>query len=223
MLLGDLRAAVANTCRELSRSGQVVGTAGNVSIREGDLIVISPSGLPYQDLTAELVGVHRFDGSRVEAQLAPSSELPLHLAVYRRVSAGAVVHTHASASTALSMVVDEVPASHYYTALFGGPLRVARYATTGTDDLADVVAEALVDRRGALMANHGAITIGGSLTEAARLVPYLEYICDVQLRAMSTGAPVRVLPPDELSRVAALLRGYGQQPPGTDDTDRDGA
>ncbi len=82
MLLPDARAAIVTACQELSRAGLVVGTAGNVSVREGDLVAVSPSGLRYADLTPSLVGVHRLDGSAVEASLAPTSELPLHLAIY---------------------------------------------------------------------------------------------------------------------------------------------
>src|SRR5579863_7992104 len=138
MLLANAREAIVNTCQELSRSGLVVGTAGNVSVRQGDLVAVSPSGLRYAELTPELMGVHQLDGGApVEAPLAPSSELPLHLAIYAaRPEVGAVVHTHSPAATALSALVDEVPAVHYYLAMFGGPVRVARYATYGTDELA---------------------------------------------------------------------------------------
>lgn len=113
MIAREVRAQVVVTCRALRAEGLVVGTAGNVSVRVGDLVAVSPSGLDYEDMTPELVGVHRLDGSPVAAPLSPSSELPLHLQVYARTAARAIVHTHAAASTALSCVVDEVPASHY--------------------------------------------------------------------------------------------------------------
>ncbi len=190
-----------------------MGTAGNVSVRVGDLVAVSPSGLDYDDLTPDLVGVHRLDGTPVDAPLEPSSELPLHLAIYARTTAEAVVHTHAVASTALSCVVSEVPASHYYTAMFGGPVRVAPYATFGSDELAHDVAAALEGRSAALMGNHGAVVVAGSLVKALNLVRYLEYVCDVHLRALSTGLPVRTLEPAEIDRVAALLGGYGQSIP----------
>ena len=106
MLLEAERNAVAETCRRLQADGLVVGTAGNVSLRAGDLVVVSPSGVDYRRLRAEDVGVHRLDGRAVEAPLDPSSELPLHLAVYAGTGHRAVVHTHAPASTALSTVVE---------------------------------------------------------------------------------------------------------------------
>lgn len=215
MLLEQARWDVATTCRALRRARLVVGTAGNVSVRSGDLVAISPSGLDYDDLTPELVGVHRLDGTPVEAALEPSSESPLHLAVYARTSALAIVHTHGVASTAAATVLDELPALHYYVAMFGGPVPVAPYATYGTPELATNVAGVLQDRAGALMSNHGAITTGDTLAAAFAKAEYLEYLCDVYLRAVATGLPVRTLPPDELDRVAAALATYGQRPPGS--------
>jgi L-fuculose-phosphate aldolase len=124
-----------------------------------------------------------------------------------------VVHTHATASTALSCVLDEVPASHYYTAMFGGPVRVAPYATVGSDQLARNVAVALAGRRAALMANHGAVVTAPTLAVALSLVRYLEHVCDVHLRALSTGLPVRTVGPAEIDRVAVLMDGYGRSTP----------
>ncbi len=211
MILAEARADVVWACRRLRDRGLIVGTAGNVSVRVDDLVAVSPSGLDYDELTAELVGVHRVaDGEPVQAPLRPSTELPLHLAAYRTGDLGAVVHTHAPASTALSMVEYEVPASHYYTALFGGRVRVAPYATFGTDELAGNVARALAGRRAALLANHGAVCVADSVRAAVDLAGYLEYVCDAHLRAVSTGLLVRTLSAREIRRVADRLRGYGQ-------------
>jgi L-fuculose-phosphate aldolase len=220
MLLPRARQAIAATCQELSRAGLVVGTAGNVSVREGDLVAVTPSGVRYAELTPELVGVHRLDGTEldgaaVEAPLAPTSELPLHLAIYRaRPEAGAIVHTHSPAATALSTLVDEVPAVHYYVAMFGGPVPVAPYATYGTQELARNVVHALHDRTACLMGNHGAVAIGPDLATAHDKSAYLEWLCDVYLRAASAGSP-RLLPPAEITAVAGKLTGYGQRPPAT--------
>src|SRR5689334_597522 len=213
MLLPDAREAIVAICRDLSRAGLVVGTAVNVSVREGDLVAVTPSGVRYAGLTPELVGVHRLDGTAVEAPLAPTSELPLHLAVYAaRPEAGAVVHTHSPAATALSALVDEVPPVHYYTAMFGGPVPVAPYATYGTQELADGTVRALHDRTACLMGNHGAVAIGPDLVTAQEKCVYLEWLCDVYLRAASAGTP-RLLPPAEIAAVAEKLAGYGRRPP----------
>ena len=213
MLLPDARAAIVNTCQDLSRAGLVVGTAGNVSVREGDLVAVTPSGVRYAELTPELIGVHRLDGAAVEASLAPTSEMPLHLAIYTaRPEVGAVVHTHSPAATALSTLVDEVPAVHYYMAMFGGPVRVAPYATYGTDELARNTVAALHDRTACLLGNHGAVTVGADLVTAHDKSEYLEWLCDVYLRASSAGTP-RLLPAAEIAAVAEKLAGYGQHGP----------
>jgi L-fuculose-phosphate aldolase len=215
MLLPDARDAIVTTCRELSRAGLVIGTAGNVSVREGNLVAVTPSGVRYGGLTPDLVGVHHLDGTAVEAPLAPTSELPLHLAIYAaRPEVAAVVHTHSPAATALSTLVDEVPALHYYVAMFGGPVPVAPYATYGTAELAGNVVRALRDRTGCLMGSHGAVTVGPDLATAQDKSVYLEWLCDVFLRASSAGTP-RLLPPGEIAAVGAKLERYGQQaPPG---------
>ena len=211
MRLSSERQQVVDACQHLSRSGLVVGTAGNVSIRVDDVVVISPSGVDYEAMSAADVGIHDMQGNVVDATLEPSSELALHLAVYGSSDHTAVVHTHAPASTALSTVVDVVPGSHYYSALFGGTVRVAPYATFGTQQLADNVTAALRERTAALMGNHGAVLAGQSLPKVLERVPYLEYICDVHLRAMASGAPITVLDDDERAEVARRLSGYGQQ------------
>jgi L-fuculose-phosphate aldolase len=215
MLLPDARHAIVTACQELSRSGLVVGTAGNVSVREGDLVAVTPSGLRYAELTPELVGVHRLDGGPVEAPLGPTSELPLHLAIYAaRPEVGAVVHTHSVAATALSTLVDEIPSVHYYMAMFGGPVLVAPYATYGTETLARNVVHALRDRTGCLMGNHGAVTVGPDLVTAHDKSIYLEWLCEVYLRASSAGSP-RLLSALEIDAVGSKLEGYGQRPPTT--------
>lgn len=213
MLLETQRQAVVDTCKKLQDQGLVVGTAGNVSIRVGDQVVISPSGMPYETLTADQVGVHDMQGNPIEAKYAPSSELPLHLSVYQAYPwVKAITHNHAYASTALGLVIeDEIPMSHYYSTMFGGSIRVAPYARFGTDQLAFNVTEALKDRKGCLMSNHGAITLGENLEKAFDLLPYLEYICEIQLRAMSTGAKIKVLTDEQISDSTENIAGYGVQ------------
>jgi L-fuculose-phosphate aldolase len=213
MLLAGAREEIVSVCQELSRAGLVTGTAGNVSVRDGNLMAVTPSGVRYAGLTPELVGVHRLDGTAVEAPLPPTSEMPLHLAIYHaRPDAGAVVHTHSPAATALSALLDEVPAVHYYVAMFGGPVSVARYATYGTDELAENAVFALRDRTACLMANHGALTIAPDLATAHDKSVYLEWLCDVYLRASSAGTP-RLLSPAQLAAAAAKMTRYGQRPP----------
>ena len=212
MLLEKERRDVVETCLFMQSSGLIVGTAGNVSIRVDDKVAISPSGVPYETMTAEDVVVFSMDGERVDGILEPSSELPLHLSVYRETAAKAITHNHAPASTALGLVVDEIPPSHYYSAMLGGIIRVAPYAEFGTDELARNVTDALKDRSGALMKNHGAITIGPTVKKAAGLLPILEYVCEIHLRAMATGAPIALLSPEQMADAKAAIADYGKQP-----------
>ena len=212
MLVEKERRDVVETCLFMQNNGLIVGTAGNVSIRVDDKVAISPSGVPYETMTAEDVVVFSMDGERVDGILEPSSELPLHLSVYRETAAKAITHNHAPASTALGLVVDEIPPSHYYSAMLGGIIRVAPYAEFGTDELARNVTDALKGRSGALMKNHGAITIGPTVKKAAGLLPILEYVCEIHLRAMATGAPIALLSPEQMADAKAAIADYGKQP-----------
>jgi L-fuculose-phosphate aldolase len=222
MLLEREREEIVRACRKLSAAGLVVGTAGNVSVLAGDLVAVTPSGVDYAELAAGDVGVHRLDGTPVEAPLAPTSELPLHLAVYGAYAGAgagpdagagvaAIVHTHSVAATAVATLADELPPVHYYVAMFGGTVRVAPYATYGTDELASNTVQALRGRTACLLGSHGAVTTGQDLKTAYDRSVYLEWVCDVYLRAAAAGTP-RLLPPGEIEAVAAKLASYGQRP-----------
>jgi L-fuculose-phosphate aldolase len=214
LLLEQAREDVVRTCRELAASGLVVGTSGNVSVRVGDLVAASPSGVDYAELAADLIGVYRLDGTAVEAPLRPTSEMPLHLGIYAATGVAAIVHTHPVAATALSTLADELPAIHYQVAMFGGPVAVAPYATYGSDELARNVVAALRDRTACLMANHGAVTTGPDLGSALTGTRYLEWLCEVYLRVLAAGgrSPTpSLLSPDEIALVAGKLAGYRQR------------
>ncbi|GHF72445.1 aldolase [Streptomyces mashuensis] len=212
---GDLRQAWADvvaTARRTATEGLVVGTSGNVSARVGDVVLVTPSGVPYDRLgPADTVGVDLRTGRQVLGDLPPTSELPMHLAVYRATGATALVHTHAVHATAVSTLVTELPPVHYMTAALGGPVRVAPYALYGSDDLAAHVLEALRDRTGCLLRNHGTLTYGTTLEQAYDRTAQLEWMCRVWLTASSVpGRTPTLLGPGELSEAAAKLRGYGR-------------
>ena len=204
------REQVAAASRRLAAEGLVVGTAGNVSARAGDRVAITPTGAVLAELEPDQVSVVDLDGAPVGGDLAPTSELALHLGVYRRYDAGAVVHTHAPMATALSLVIDELPCVHYQMLLLGGTVRVAPYATFGTPELAEGVLDALDGRTAALMANHGAIAYAADLDGAVDLSLLLEFACSVYWHAAAIGTP-RVLDEDQRGAVitAAVARGYG--------------
>lgn len=208
------RERVAAAARGLAEQGLVAGTAGNVSERTGELVAVTPTGAALGSLSAEQVAVVDLQGGHVEGELAATSELELHLGVYRRYGAGAVVHTHAPVATALSCVLDELPVVHYQMLLLGGPVRVARYATFGSPELAEVTLEALRDRNAALMANHGAIVHGPDISVALEQSLLLEWACEVYWRAAAIGSP-RVLDDGQREAVvkAAVERRYGTTQP----------
>jgi L-fuculose-phosphate aldolase len=204
------RADVVAACRRLAAAGHVVGTAGNVSVRDGDRVLVTASGAAFESLTEEHVVVVGLDGAPVEGAYEPTSEVLLHLGVYARYGSGAVVHTHAPAATAVACVHDELPVVHYGLLALGGTVRVAPYRTFGTQELADAVVEALDGRAGALMANHGAVTHAVTLDKALELMDVLEWGCDVYGRAVAQGTP-RILSDREQQAVveAAIARSYG--------------
>ncbi|GAB3556707.1 class II aldolase/adducin family protein [Spelaeicoccus albus] len=211
----DVRTQVLATARRMLRDGLVVATSGNVSARVGDQIVVTPTGVPYDALTPEDLPILTLDGEQVGGRMAPTSEVPLHLGLYAdadREPVGAIVHTHATYATAVSTLTREVPAVHYVLALCGGSVRVADYATYGTDALAENVRRAMTGRTAALMANHGSIAVGGDLAGAYERVTQLEWACRVYLIAAAAGTPA-LLPDGELDAAAAKFATYGQ--PGT--------
>lgn len=206
MLLARERELVTRYARRLAADGLSVGTAGNLSARSGDLVAVTPSALDYAELAPELVPVVDLEGDTVEGELGPSTEIPLHLALYHG-GAGAVVHTHSPAATALGTVADELPAIHYLVADLGGPIRVAPYRRPATEELAVEAARAVEGRTAALLANHGAITIGDSLAQAYARAQLLEWLADVYLRARALGDP-QLLSDDELAEMGRALERY---------------
>ncbi|CAM5697966.1 MULTISPECIES: class II aldolase/adducin family protein [Streptomyces] len=203
---------VVDTARRSAADGLVVGTSGNVSARVGDLVLVTPSGVPYDRLgPGDAVGVD-LEGHQVLGDLGPTSELPLHLAVYRSTDAAAVVHTHAVHATAVSTLVAEVPLVHYAAAILGGPVRTAAYARYGTPELADAMLEALRDRTGCLLANHGTVTYGDTLDQAYDRTAQLEWLCHLWLTASSVpGRTPALLSTAQLAEVTEALKGYGQR------------
>ena len=211
MGLESERGAVAEACRRLAREGLVRATAGNVSARADDRVVVTPTGAVLAELGPEQATVVDMEGQVVEGELAPTSELFLHLGVYERFDAGAIVHTHSPVATALGCVIDELPPVHYQMLAFGGTVRVAPYATFGTPQLAEGVHAALEGRSAALMQNHGAVCFAADCAAATELALLLEWACEVYWRARAIGEP-RVLGDAELQGVieAVQERGYGQ-------------
>ncbi|CAL9404532.1 class II aldolase/adducin family protein [Streptomyces sp. enrichment culture] len=204
-------ADLVDTARRTVADGLVVGTSGNVSVRVGDTVLVTPSGVPYDRLTPDDVTGVDLAGRQVLGTLVPTSELPMHLAVYRTTDARAIVHTHAVHATAVSTLVPELPLIHYMAAALGGPVRVAPYATYGTEELAAHMLRALTDRTACLLQNHGTIAYGATLAQAYDRTAQLEWMCRLWLTASAVpGHTPTLLTPAQLTDVTERLRTYGQ-------------
>ena len=215
LLLAEERHALAEAGRRLAARALVIGTSGNLSVRSGDLVAVTPTGGVIGELTAAQMTVIDLDGTVVDGDLAPTSEVPMHLAVYRASFARAIAHTHAITSVAIGLVADEIPLVHYAMLSLGGAVRVAPYACYGTQELADQVVKALEFKQAALMRNHGSIAIGSSLAKAVDNLELLEWAAQVYHQALLasavTGKAPRELTQAEAEEVitAALATGYG--------------
>lgn len=199
------RAAVVAAGRRLAASGLVVGTSGNLSARAGDLVVVTPTGCSIAEMRPEDLVVVDRSGTVVEGAAAPTSELPFHLAVYAATGTGAIAHTHAVASVAVSCLCEELPALHYTCVLLGGPPRVAPYATFGSTALADGLVAALAGgRQAALLAHHGSVALGDDLAAACERLELLEWLCGLHLAVVGAhgGPPPSVLDAAALAAAA---------------------
>lgn len=211
----------------LLEDGLAIGTAGNLSLRVGGTLLITPSGVGYRDVIPDDIcavsmpgaaagpgpagsappGSEGTSGYRVTPGAAynVSSELLLHLAVYAATDAGAVVHTHSPEAVALSAVYDELPAIHYAITELGGPVRVAGYERFGSGRLAQVAAAALAGRRAVILRNHGAVSYGTTLAQAYDRALLLEWLAHVYRMACTFGEP-RLLSAADLDEVTAEMR-----------------
>jgi L-fuculose-phosphate aldolase len=205
-----LRDDVAAAARRLAHEGLLVGTAGNVSARTGEVVGVTASGVVLAGCRPEDVTVVTLAGQVVEGELRPTSELSLHVGVYADTETAAVVHTHAPWSTAVACVLEELPVVHYQQLLLGGAIRVAPYATFGSPELAAAVREALEGRQAAMMGNHGSVAIGGSLDGAVENALLLEWLAALHHRAAALGPPRELTAQEQQDVVrAAVSRGYG--------------
>jgi L-fuculose-phosphate aldolase len=200
--------------RRMAPDGLAMGTSGNLSVRRQDMVAITPSGVAYERMgPADICLVRLADGAP-QPGLRPSTETPMHLAVYRATGAGAIVHTHSSFVVALSTVLDELPAVHYAMADLGGIVRVAPYVRFGTPELASTAVAALDGRNAVILRNHGALTCGPDLTRAYDRAATLEWLARAYWYARLAGTP-RTLSEAELTEVSDATRElrYGEQSP----------
>lgn len=198
--------------KKLVESGLTKGTGGNLSIYnpEEGLMAISPSGIDYFDIRLEDIVVMDLEGNMVEGHRKPSSEYEMHKIFYeKRDDIYSVVHCHSVYSTTLSILREDIPASHYMIALAGKNVRCAEYATYGTKELADNAFKAMKDRYGVLLANHGLLTGADCIENAFNTAEELEYVAETYYRAKSIGEPV-ILSDEEMEKMQKKFKTYGQ-------------
>lgn len=217
-------AIIESLCREivevgieLERIGILDLTAGNISARVSqDTIAITPSGIPYGDTTPDDIVICALaDGAVLAGHRTPSSELPLHRAVYAaRPETGAVVHTHSPFATTLAVLGKPIPAVHYVISRLGTTeVPVVSYATYGSEELAENTFAALAGTtRALLLANHGTLAIGDDLETASVNARVLEILAMTYWRALCVGTPV-ILPDAEIANVVERHKTYGQVAP----------
>ena len=206
-----LRTELIEACRSMNALGINKGTAGNISVRHGDGFLISPTGIAYKDLVPEHVVAMSWDATYA-GDVLPSSEWRFHRDILRaRPDLNAVVHTHSTHATAVSILGKDIPAIHYsIAATGGGTIPCAPYEIFGSQALADVVVKALEGRRACLMAHHGVIAAHVSIARALALAVTVETLAQQYLLCLPFGEPP-VLSESQIAEVLVKFKTYGQQ------------
>jgi len=203
------RQSIIDACLGMEGKSINRGTSGNISVRQGDGMLITPSALPYDQTTPDDIVWMGFDET-IKGNRKPSSEWRFHLDILRnRPEINSVVHAHPPACTALAIMHRPIPAIHYMIAAAGGPdVRCAPYATYGTPELSAHALSALEDRDACLLAHHGAIFLGASLERAMWLAVEVEALAQQYLDCLKIGEPP-VLEDAEIERVRKKFANYG--------------
>jgi L-fuculose-phosphate aldolase len=210
VILADERQAVVEYAPALG--SLTPGRTGNCSIRSGDAFAVTPTGVPYDAFDAREVPVVGVDGETRTDGLAPSSEVPMHAAIYRRADVGAIVHAHSPWATTLAIAGEELPPIHYMIVAVGRRVPVAGYAPYGTPELAEHVVAAMseADADAAILQNHGLVVTGDDLAETMENAGHVESLARIYLTAKSAGLEPARLSADQLATVEAKFASYGQ-------------
>jgi L-fuculose-phosphate aldolase len=202
--------AAVDALRRLDALGLNRGSTGNLSLRAGEGMWITPSGMGAAEIGPDDFVWLGWDDRR-RGRWQPSSEAPFHRAIYRaRPDLHAVVHTHSVHATALACLRRPLPAFHYMVAVAGGDsVPCVPYHLFGTDALSQAVAAALRDRDACLLAHHGLVAAGAKLARAMKVTLEVESLCEVYLKALAVGVPA-TLDAAQMAEVIEKFRSYGQ-------------
>lgn len=203
------RQSIIDACLEMNRLGINQGTSGNISLREGDGMIITPTSMPYAKMRPDDLVEMNLNGA-VVGDGRPSTEWRFHLDILRaRPEVNAIVHAHPTYCTTLAIMEREIPAIHYMVAAAGGDtIRCAPYATFGTQELSDHAVAALEGRKACLLAHHGVIVVGDDLEQAMWLIVEVETLARQYVNCLQIGDPP-ILPSDEVANVANRIANYG--------------
>jgi L-fuculose-phosphate aldolase len=206
---GAKRQSIIEACREMNRLGINQGTSGNISLRHGDGMLITPTSVPYETMRPDQIVFMKLEGAP-DAGQRPSSEWRFHRDILRaRSEVNAVVHAHPPYATMLAIMGREIPPVHYMIACAGGDtIRCAPYATFGTEELSQHAVAALEDRSACLLAHHGMIAVGPSLPKAMWLAVEVETLAQQYHGCLQIGTPP-LLSTAEIENVRARMAGYG--------------
>ena len=206
-----LRQQIIDTARAMNASGLNQGSSGNLSARDGDGFLITPSGMDYDSLMADDIVWMDFAG-KTKGQRKPSSEWRFHAAIYQHhADANAILHAHPVGCSALACLGKDIPAFHYMVAIAGGKdIRCADYATFGTPELSAHVIDALQDRKACLMAHHGLTCFEKDLARVFALAVEVEHLATVYGRMLTMGE-AQILSDSEMVRVLKKFESYGVQ------------
>lgn len=205
----EKRQSIIDACLRMNQLGINQGTSGNISLRHEDGMLITPTSVGYEDMKPEQIVYMKLDGSFDPVQ-RPSSEWRFHLDILRaRLEVNAVVHAHPPYATILAIMGLEIPPVHYMIACAGGDnIRCAPYATFGSQELSDYAVKALQDRLACLLAHHGMIAAGPSLTRAMWLAVEVETLARQYHGCLQIGTPP-LLSKAEIENVLGRIAGYG--------------
>lgn len=205
-----LRQKMVAAARRLTELGLNRGTSGNIGARCGPSFLITPSGVPAEDLSPEAMVAMDFSGATVGSG-KPSSEWRFHRDILAaRPEVGVVVHTHSRYATSLACLQREIPAFHYMIAVAGGDtIRCTPYAIFGSQALSDLALQALEDRKACLLGNHGMIALGVDLADALAVAVEVESLCEQYWTALQLGQP-KLLSASQMQAVLEKFKGYGR-------------
>lgn len=205
-----LRDSAVTAVRRLDALGMNRGSTGNVSLRHGQGMLITPTGMGADELRAQDMVWRGWDGT-LRGTWQPSSEWHFHQAIYlARPQLHAIVHTHSVHAAALACLRRPLPSFHYMVAVAGGnDVPCVPYHLFGTEALSAAVAAAFADRDACLMANHGLVAAGNTLARAMKVLQEIESLCEVYLKALSVGEPA-LLTCAQMDEVIDKFKGYGR-------------